>query len=246
MGNGKSKVDFVIRGRPDRLQTVAAPGWRMEIFFHGATVFLDEFMVHVGELAGHLSPHPLHRHDHEELHFALSDRMEFIVSNDNLEMERTLALAKGSVVFTDSLAPHTFRNIGDAPASYLHLRWKRSEPAVSGKPGLWFLDQGASRVIAGHASSGNAAVERLVYSGPTRYLSQVTLKRIDFPSRGQVPLHRHDHEVVFALVDGVLEILGRRVVAPGFAFMGSYVPHCLINPGPEPAALYAVEFHRPS
>lgn len=246
MWSGKAKTDFIIRGRPDQLQAGPAPGWRIKILFHGSTAFLDELMVHVGALDGHLSPHPLHQHDHEELHFALSDSIEFVIGDDVSEAEQTLALAKGSVVFTDSHAPHTFRNIGNAPASYLHLRWKRNEPAVSGKPGLWFLDQGTSSGIADPASSDDGSVERIVYSGPTRYLSRITLKRIELPSGGQVPLHRHDHEVMFALVDGAVDILGRRVVAPGFAFMGSRVPHCLNNPGPAPAALYAVEFHRPS
>jgi len=172
--------------------------------------------------------------------------MEFLIRDENLTAERALALSAGSVVFTDSHVPHTFRNVGAAPAAYLHLRWKQSEPVVSGKPGLWFLDQGPPSGMAVRASPENDAVERIIYSGPTRYLSRIILKRIDLPAGGRVPLHRHDHEAVFALVAGTTEILGRRVEAPGFTFMGSRVPHYLNNPGPAPVSFYAVEFHRPS
>lgn len=246
MGSRKAKIDFFIRGGPYRMQAGPAPGWSMEILFSGPTAFVDELMAHIGELDGFLSPHPFHQHDHEELHFALSNRMEFLIRDENLAAERVMSLSAGSVVFTDSRVPHTFRNVGAVPAAYLHLRWKQSEPAVSGKPGLWFFDQGPPSGMAERVSPENGAVERIIYSGPTRYLSGIILKYIELPSGGRVPLHRHDHEVVFALVAGAMEILGRKIEAPGFAFMGSGVPHCLNNPGPVPALFYAVEFHRPS
>jgi hypothetical protein len=44
-------------------------------------------------------------------------------------------------------------------------------------------------------------------------------------------------------ISGSLEILGRKLQAPGFAFMGTQVPHYIMNHGPEPVEYYAIELH---
>jgi hypothetical protein len=245
MRNGKTKIDFIIRGSPIQLETGPTCGWRMGILYSGPTAFLDELTVHIGMLDGRLSPHPPHGHDHEELHFALADHLEFVKDGVDGKMEEAKALAWGAVCFADSRMAHTFRNVGDDPASYLHLRWKRKDPAGRGKPGLWFFDPGPAVILANPAPPGDHVIERVIYSGSTRYLSSITLKCVVLPPGGRVPLHRHDHEVVFAFIAGSVEFLGKGIDAPGFAFAGSQVPHGVNNPGPVPAAFYAVEFHRP-
>ncbi len=246
LSNVTAKAGFIIQGMPARMEEKLVPGWHMGILHFGPTDFMDELMVHVGVLDGHLTPHPPHRHDHEELHFSLSDELEYVFRGDDSTEDRILTLAKGSVSFTDSNELHTVRNAGDAPASYLHIRWKRKSPTGFGRPGLHFSHPGPR---PGGADPGIPPGERReieIYSGPTLYFPKITLRGVALAAGGGVPLHRHDHEVAFALVEGAAEILGRRVDAPGFAFMGSRVPHCLHNPGPAPAIFYAVEFHRPS
>ncbi len=246
MEKRKNKADFVICKGTNHLEKRAASGWRMEILYHGPTDFLDEFTVHHGVLDGRSSPHPPHRHDHEELHFPLADGIELLVDGSGAQMAETVALAQGDALFTDSSEPHTFRNAGDDPTSYLHIRWKRNCPAKSGKPGVCFIARGMTGDSAEPAAAGGLAMERIIYSGPTRFLPKFILKCVALPPGAQVPLHRHDHEVVFALVAGGAEILGRRIDAPAFALMSCQVPHCLLNPGPAQAIFYALEFHRPT
>lgn len=246
MANVTAKAGFIIQGMPARLEEMLVPGWHMGVLYSGPTAFIDELLVHVGVLDGHLAPHPPHRHDHEELHISLSDRLEYVCRDGDSGEERVLALAKGSIFFIDSLEPHTVRNAGDAPAPYLHVRWKRTNPVPQGKPGLRISYQGPGPWGADLAIPPGSRRELEIYSGPTRFLSKMTLRSVVLSAGGEVPLHRHDHEVAFALAEGAVEILGKRVDAPGFAFMGSRVPHCLRNSGPTPAFFYAIEFHRPS
>lgn len=244
--SGKASVDFVIRGVPAELQEGPVPGWRMRILYSGPTAFVDEFLVHAGELAGHLTPHPPHRHDHEELHIALSDQLEYVTREDDSGEEQARALSRGSVFFTDSHELHTFRNTGDNPAPYLHLRWRRGNLPADCRPGLRFFHQGRGDGGDAGGMPGEDGENLEVYSGPSRYFSRITLRSVTLPPGGAVPMHRHAHEVAFVLVGGAAEILGRRVEAPGFAFMRPWVPHCLHNPDSAPAWLYALEFHPPS
>ncbi len=243
--SGSARADFVIRGFPAQLGEGPAPGWQMSLLYYGPTAFMDELMVHAGALAGHLTPHPPHRHDHEELHVALSDHLEQVTRDDESGVERSLPLPRGSVYFTDSHELHTFRNTGDAPAPYLHLRWRRGSLPTGSRPGLRFFHTGRRDEGEGGRIPGEAGENREVYSGPSRYFSRITLRSFTLPPDGWVPLHRHDHEVAFILVEGAAEILGRRVDAPAIAFMSRQMPHGIHNPGSVPAWLYALEFHPP-
>jgi quercetin dioxygenase-like cupin family protein len=204
----------------------------MGILHAGPTAFLDELFVHVGELDGGLTPHPPHRHEHEELQVALCDHIRHVAREDDTGEEEDRLLPWGSFVFTDSNLAHTFRNAGAEPGRYLHLRWRKATPDAGARSGLRVVHEGREDVE--------------IYSGPSRYLSRITLKSFTLPAGGVVPKHRHDHEVAFVLVDGAAEVLGKRIEAPAFAFMKPGMPHGFRNPESATAWLYAVEFHPPS
>lgn len=242
MRNATNQPDFIIRGSPGQLQAGPAPGWRMGFLYDGPTALLDELTVHVGVLEGHLSPHPPHRHDHEELHFALSDRIAF-VSGDGASQQAPIVMARGSVCFTDAHEAHTFLNVSADPASYLHMRWRRHAQAAPGEPRPRLYDPGPGRGIEDPAVFGKDALDRIIFSGPTRFAPRFTLKCVVLPRHSHIPLHRHDHEVAFAVVAGAVEVLGWKIESPGFALLGSRVPHGLSNPWPQPAVVYAAEFH---
>jgi quercetin dioxygenase-like cupin family protein len=241
--NSSHRPDFVIQEIPRQLEEDPVTGWHRQIVHFGPTGLMDELCVHSGVLSAHMTPHPPHRHDHEEIHFALSDDIEFVHLDEGLDVERASALKQGSVFFCDSTVPHTFRNSGKMPVSYLHVRWKQRIPFVDGKPGLRFSypDTGLNGIFPATSGEGFESIE--IYSGPTRYLSRLNARFLTLQSGCVIPLHRHDHEVLFALVSGCVDILGKKLDAPGFAFMGTRTPHSIINHGSTLAGLYVIELH---
>lgn len=236
--------DFVICGVPRHMEEDPETGWYRRKLFFGPTSFLDELCVHVGLLSGHVTTHPPHRHEHEELQIALSKSIEFVCCDADSAMGKALPIDKGALLFTDSDIPHTFRNTSSQPAAYLHVRWKNT----SSRPGremmrlqFQFSPGGKGKMPWRPTDQGCETVE--IYSGPTRLLPHLRALYIRLQPGGVIPFHRHAHEVIFALVSGSVDILGRKVDAPGFAFMGTLVPHCIDNRGLEAAELYTFELH---
>ena len=239
--------DFVIRGAPRDMVEDPDTGWRRRVLFFGPSLLVDELCVHAGLLSGHVTPHPPHCHDHEELHIALSDNLEFIGCSPASDVVPAEPVDKGSLLFADSGIPHSFRNTASEPAAYLHVRWMKTAP--SSRPEMrglrvYYSPAVHSDTIPRSYQDGCETLE--IYSGPSRYLSRLRALFIRLRPGGVVPVHRHAHEVIFVFMAGSAEILGKKVDAPGFAFIGSGVPHYISNHGPEPAELYAFELHQES
>jgi len=237
--------DFVIQSIPWNMEEDLNTGWRRQIFFFGPTSFLDELCIHAGVLSAHVAPHPPHCHEHEEVHISLSETLKFVVCEAGSDIENARSIDNGSVFFTDSSIPHSFRNAASPPAAYLHFRWKNeSKASRAGKEPLQFyyspLDQNK---MCGQSVHNGIGIDE-IYSGPSLYLSRLRTIFMRLQAGDVIPLHRHPHEVIFILVSGSIEILGWKLDAPGFAFLGTQVPHHIINRGPDSAHLYAFELHQ--
>jgi mannose-6-phosphate isomerase-like protein (cupin superfamily) len=241
----KTPPDFVIQNIPRHMDEDQNTGWNRRVFFFGPTSFLDDLCIHAGVLSGHVTPHPPHCHEHEEAHIALSDNFEFVGCEADSDIEKARPVDNGSVYFTDSNIPHSFRNAASPPAAYLHLRWKNESKVFrTGEKRLQFYYSpvGQNKMCAQSVHQGINSDE--IYSGPSLYLSRLRVLFIRLHTGEAIPLHCHAHEVIFVLVKGTIEIIGRTLDAPGFAFMGTQVPHHIINHGPDPAQLYAFELHQ--
>jgi mannose-6-phosphate isomerase-like protein (cupin superfamily) len=237
--------DFVIQSISRNMAEDPLTGWHRQILFLGPTSYLDELCIHAGVLSAHVAPHPPHCHEHEEVHISLSETLEFVVCEAGSVIENASSIDNGSVFFTDSSIPHSFRNTASQPAAYLHFRWKNGFKTFgAGRKPLQFyyspLDQNKT---CGHSVYNGIEIDE-IYSGPSRYLSRLRAIFMSLKDGDVIPLHRHPHEVIFILVKGSIEILGRKLDAPGFAFLGTQVPHHIINRGPDSAHLYAFELHQ--
>lgn len=241
----KPPPDFMIQSIPRNMEEDPKTGWHRRIYFFGPTTFLSELCIHAGILSAHMAPHPPHCHEHEEVHISMSENLEFVVCEAGSDIENARPIDYGSVFFTDSNIPHSFRNAASPPAAYLHIRWKNeSKVSCSETKRLQFYYSpvGQNKMYAQSIHQGIDSDE--IYSGPSLHLSRFKVLFIRLKAGDVIPLHRHNHEVIFVLVSGTVKILGRRLDAPGFAFMGTQVPHHIINQGPDPAQLYAFELHQ--
>ena len=230
----------MIQSLPRPITEDPATGWARLVWYLGPTMHLEELCIHSGVMSANVTPHEIHTHDHEEMHITLSDNIQFTFRDPDSGEKRTSAPESGSLFYLDSTIPHNSQNSGDEPAEYLHIRWRKSPPFANGKAGLHFLyRRGARQAALSDEEPGTIEV----YSGPTRFLPRLNVRYHKLSSGNAIPLHRDDHETLIVLVEGSLEILGKTVNAPGFAFMGARIPHNLNHRGFMPARFYGIEFH---
>ncbi|WP_028320826.1 hypothetical protein [Desulfatiglans anilini] len=235
--------DFVIRGVPRQEDINLVTGWHRQGLFYGPTSILDEVYVHAGFLAGFFSPHPPHCHEHEELHIALSDHVEILSRDAGSGVEKSVLADKGALLYLDARVAHTMRNRAADPVDYFHVRWKNTSRTFSSgiRKAFEYSPRKGSRGFKRTTGEGTETVE--IYSGPTRYLPGLRVLFTKVLAGGRIPLHHHPHEVIFLFLSGSVEILGKRMDAPGFAFTGRQMPHYVFNHGPAPAEYYALELH---
>jgi len=240
----KPPPDFVIRGVPRVMEEDAETGWHRRSLFFGPTSCLDELYVHAGMLSGFVSPHPPHCHDHEELHIALSENLEIVDRDADFGVEKTLLVDKGALLYKDARIAHTMRNKASGPADYFHVRWKNASTMFPSeiKNNFYYCPGNRSREFKQSTRDGSETME--IYSGSSRYLPRLRALFTRVFPRGRIPFHRYAHEVLFMFISGVVEILGKKLEAPGFAFIGTRVPHFIVNHGPETAEYYAFELHQ--
>ncbi|MGH8020240.1 MAG: cupin domain-containing protein [Opitutaceae bacterium] len=82
-----------------------------------ATSTLDRLEAHISTVAAGVASHPPHRHPDEEIVFVKEGILEITING-----EFSVAPA-GSFAFFASNDLHGMRNTGDAPATYLVIRW---------------------------------------------------------------------------------------------------------------------------
>jgi quercetin dioxygenase-like cupin family protein len=79
--------------------------------------------MHVTELAAGETPHPPHRHVHEEMLLIIEGELDVTVAG------RTERLGSGSAAYVASNDEHGWRNVGSAPARYFVVALGDDEPA---------------------------------------------------------------------------------------------------------------------
>jgi mannose-6-phosphate isomerase-like protein (cupin superfamily) len=239
----KTLPDFVIQNIPQPPVEDPVTGWARKVWYLGSTRCMEELCIHSGVMSGKVTPHEIHTHDHEEIHITFSDNIQYTYRDPDSHEERSFSLRNGSIFFFDSEIPHNTRNLSNEPAQYLHIRWRQGTPFIHGKPGLHFDYQDGDGDAMAPVALDKGFGSREIYSGPSRFLPHLRVRYHKLSAGGVIPLHRHDHEVFIAIVEGSVEILGKTINAPGFAFMGTHVPHNTINHGSVPARFYGIEFH---
>jgi mannose-6-phosphate isomerase-like protein (cupin superfamily) len=192
-----------------------------------------------------VTPHPPHCHEHEELHISLSENLEFVFCETDSGSEKARPIDNGSVFYTRSNIPHSFRNTASQPAAYLHFRWKSKSEATRTEMKrlqFYYSPAGQREMSSSPGRDGVDVIE--LYNGPSLYLTRFRALFVRMAAGGVIPLHRHSHETIFAFVSGSVGFLGRNVDAPGFAFTGTQMPHSIINQCTETAQFYAFELHQ--
>ncbi|HEV3060092.1 MAG TPA: cupin domain-containing protein [Vicinamibacterales bacterium] len=81
------------------------------------TPTLDELEIHISTLSPGKSPHPPHKHQHEELLIVKEGTL------DTFQSGTTRRVGPGGIIFQASNELHNVTNVGQTPATYYVIGW---------------------------------------------------------------------------------------------------------------------------
>jgi len=210
--------------------------------FRGPTVTLQHMSCHVSVLEPGRSPHAPMGHINEELLIVLDGEAEIEIASspDNPDPEKTHFLA-GDFVYHPAILPHTLRNVGDEPVTYLMLKW-RSEPLEIDDPLGSTLVRLAE--LPGRDDTKPMSTQA-VLSEPTAFLAELHSHVTDLQPGASYPPHGDDYDVAIVLLQGQIETVGEQLTAPAIAYFARDQLHGMENVGDIPARYVVFELHGP-
>jgi quercetin dioxygenase-like cupin family protein len=100
--------EFVFEGKPRG---------EAGVYMEGQTAGTRNFVVGQFKLRPGLEPHPIHKHEEEEVMIVTGGKGEIICDG------KTTKVGAGSVMYTGPNAPHGIRNTGDDVLTFYFVKW---------------------------------------------------------------------------------------------------------------------------
>jgi mannose-6-phosphate isomerase-like protein (cupin superfamily) len=217
-------------------------GWKPYPIFKGATRLVERMSCHASVLSAGVSPHPPHVHPEEELLIVLDGEAEIILADDeqgtNVRQKR---LAAGCFSYYPAGQPHTIRNPGAVPVTYLMFKWTATPASESGTLRASVFDSRTADPVMRTNGFGTARL----FEGSTSYLRTLHSHVSVVAPGGGYGSHVDAHDVALVVLSGRIETLGRVVRPFGVVYCSAGAPHDVHNPGEEPARYLVFEFHSP-
>ena len=212
-------------------------GWKPHPFFRGGTPNLETIGCHASVLDPGREPHPLHRHDEEEVLIVLDGEATVVLEGADGAEHSHHAAGRGTFAYYAAGAGHTIRNSTDAPVTYVMFKW-HADPRE--KDGL-LETQLIPRALSADGSSGFSTTT--VLEGETRCLRRLQSHLTTLqPGAGYDP-HVDAHDVAIVVLEGTLETLGEQVGPDSVVFYAAGESHGMRNVGDVPAIYLVFEFH---
>jgi mannose-6-phosphate isomerase-like protein (cupin superfamily) len=206
--------------------------------FEGRTPNCDYLECHYSTLAPGHSPHAPHIHPEEEILVVMSGEARLVLPMpDDPDKSHMVIAPAGTGIYYPAFRRHTITNVGAAPVRYAMLKWK-SMAITQGKQ----LPPRLLRADWGKATAQPSALPLL--DGPTAYHERLHAHATCVPSGSGYAAHEDDHDVAIFLLEGEINIMGRRIVAPGLAFYPAGTLHDMKATGSTSARYLVWEFHR--
>lgn len=211
-------------------------GWKPHRFFHGGTPNLDPIGCHASVLDPGREPHPLHRHDEEEILIVLDGEATVVLEGAE-GAEHSHHARRGTFAYYAAGSAHTIRNTADAPVTYVMFKWQ----ADPGQRGDLLENQ---LIPLGEPSDGSSGFStNTVLEGETRCLRRLQSHLTTLqPGAGYDP-HVDAHDVAIVVLEGTLETLGEQVGPDSVVFYAAGESHGMRNVGDVPAVYLVFEFH---
>jgi quercetin dioxygenase-like cupin family protein len=219
--------------------------WKPFSIFHSPTPTVTDLSCHVSVLKPGHSPHPPHRHKHEEILVVLSGTPTLVLQDPATGRQVTEIVRRGDLIYYPENFGHTIRNDGAEPATYLMFKWW--EPSTVRKEILGIELHRSETASAAIPKGPNGeiqafAAERILHAS-TRYLSTLHCHRSTVQPGGGYAPHADAYDVAIVVLTGTIETLGERLVANSVIFYGAGLEHGMKNVGNDPAEYLVFEFH---
>lgn len=215
-------------------------GMRSYHLFHGFTAVLADFSCHISVLNHGKCPHPPHQHPEEEILLVLSGEVEqFLPDLECQSPGGRVRLGPGNFAYLPAGCYHTLTAISKEPARYLMLKWY-SDPSACYPP-LRYGVFDASQSAESMAKADKGVGMRFVFDEPTQWLGRLHchVTVLDIGS-GYVP-HADEYDVIIIMLEGEVEIFGKKVCPFGVIFCAAGEPHGIRNTGSMPARYLVFE-----
>ena len=215
-------------------------GWKPHPLFTKATPIVSATASHVSVLEPGFSPHPPHSHAEEELLIVLDGEARLIVGPSDKEEEGVEHIAgRGTVAYYPAFQFHTIRNRSDRPVTYLMLKWTDGvleEPTRTGA----VITQTAPALARASSLPFDTKIE---FERPTDWLGMLHChSSVLQPGHGYEP-HVDAYDVAIIVMEGAVEVDGRRVGPFGIIHHPAGTAHGIRNPEDAPARYLVFEFH---
>ena len=240
-GNGSTNLTSQVCPVQLPLDLPETEGWKPYFLFHGSTSELSHLSCHVSVLKKGHCPHCPHKHDEEELLMVLRGEVHLTLPEaEGGEESRERSLTAGEFVYYPIDFPHTLTGVSEEPANYLMFKWQNPSRSVGSH-----LTFGQFNLFE---SSNGSEIEpgfnaQLVFEGSSPYLRKLHChKSTLIPGAGYEP-HIDSHDVGIVVLEGEVELLGKRVGPHGVVFCPAGEPHGIRNPGEVEARYVVFEFH---
>ena len=227
------------------LDLPAGPGEALTLhsLFLEPTACMRLLDVHLSILAAGQTPHPVHRHEEEELLVMLSGEADIVRGDPSQPESSTIApVGPGSVVYHPADLPHTIRAGDDESARYLVFKWraeKTPHPENALEAQHRDLSAAQQELVERDAEFGS----EFLFESPTLYLKRLHTHVSRAKSGAGYPDERDPYDIAMVLISGALLSRGREVRAPAVLYYPADEPHDLSGVGPEAAEYLVVEFH---
>lgn len=210
-------------------------GWKPHPFFQGGTPNLKTIGCHASVLDPGREPHPVHRHDEEEILIVLDGEATVIPGGDSHN-----TVGRGAFAYYPASFAHTIRNTADAPVTYVMFKWR----ADSEEKADLLEHRLISPSDSAHVQQGPSGFStRTLLEGETRSLRRLQSHLTTLqPGAGYDP-HVDAHDVAIVVLEGTLETLGEQVGPNSVVFYAAGEAHGMRNAGDTPAVYLVFEFH---
>lgn len=219
----------------------AQKGWKPYPIFKGFTRCLNDLSCHVSVLTQDRCPHLPHKHKEEELLLLLSGEVDLILSDgqaSNKNLRRRLKA--GQFVYYPADFAHTLQTVSEIPANYLMFKW--SAESKKNDSALTFGEFNMFDSVK-DLKAGDGFRTRFVFEGPTAYLQKLHCHTSTLtPGAGYDP-HIDPYDVAIIMLDGEVEMLGKRVGQYSVIFYAAGESHGMRNPTDTIAKYVVFEFH---
>jgi uncharacterized cupin superfamily protein len=237
-----------VRALPSQFHPIKLPlqedrieRWRPHHLFAGATANVLRMSAHVSVLSPGHSPHAPHAHPEEEILIVLDGEAELVIAPDETGVNAGKEqLSAGSFVYYSAFQFHTIRNATATPITYLMFKWT-GLPRETKAP----HETTISRTEHIRQIGSAAFTTRLVFDGPTHYLTKLHVHLSELQPNAGYAAHADSHDVAILVLSGSVKINRRRMEPHGVLYFPAGEVHGMRNPGPVTARYLVFEFHGP-